>query len=167
MKCWVVGGRRASFHWKLALIDPDDAASAIVRDRGLGDALRAFISRLAALIPPPRANLVTYHGLLAPAVSYREHVAPAAQVKPQPQCGESQEVDAPGSQVQIPEQRRSRMLWAEAMKRGLGLDVLTCEHCGGKREVLKCITDPKVITRQTDTLHFWPPPFAPGEFAKP
>ncbi len=44
------------------------------------------------------------------------------------------------------------MLWAEAMKRGLELDVLTCEHCGGKREVLKCITDPKVITRTLDHL---------------
>ena len=33
------------------------------------------------------------------------------------------------------------------MQRGLGLDVLRCEHCGGRREVLALITDPKVIHR--------------------
>ncbi len=111
-----------------------------------------FISRLAALIPPPRANLVTYHGVLAPAASYRERVVPATQDEPQPQCSESQEADATGSQDEVSQKRRSRMLWAEAMKRGLDLDVLTCEHCGGKREVLKCITDPKVITKILDHL---------------
>ncbi len=46
----------------------------------------------------------------------------------------------------------SRMLWSQAMKRGLGIDVLTCEECGGKRTVLKVITDPKVITRILDHL---------------
>ena len=50
------------------------------------------------------------------------------------------------------EQRRRKLLWAEAMKRGLGLDVLTCEHCGGRREVLTFITDPVVITKILDYL---------------
>ena len=45
------------------------------------------------------------------------------------------------------EQKRRKLLWAEAMKRGLGLDVLTCEECGGQREVLTFITDPLVIRR--------------------
>ncbi len=44
----------------------DDIASRAVRDRCLGDTLRAFLSRLAALIPALSVNLVTYHGLLAP-----------------------------------------------------------------------------------------------------
>ncbi len=35
-----------------------------------------FISRLAALVPAPRTNLVTYHGLLAPAAAYRSKVVP-------------------------------------------------------------------------------------------
>ena len=38
------------------------------------------------------------------------------------------------------------------MKRGLGLDVLTCEHCGGRREVLTFITDPLVIQRILEHL---------------
>ncbi len=34
------------------------------------------LSRLAALVPAPRANQVTYHGALAPAASYRDRVVP-------------------------------------------------------------------------------------------
>ncbi len=46
-----------------------------------------------------------------------------------------------------PRERKKRLLWSEAMKRGLDLDVLKCGFCGIRREVLKCITDPKVIDR--------------------
>ncbi len=46
-----------------------------------------------------------------------------------------------------PRERKKRLLWSEAMKRGLDLDVLKCGLCGIRREVLKCITDPKVIDR--------------------
>jgi hypothetical protein len=34
-----------------------------------------FLSRMAALIPPPRAHLLTYHGILAPGASHRRAVA--------------------------------------------------------------------------------------------
>ncbi len=46
-----------------------------------------------------------------------------------------------------PRERKKRRLWSEAMKRGLDLDVLNCGFCGIRREVLKCITDPKLIDR--------------------
>jgi hypothetical protein len=36
-----------------------------------------FLARLAALVPPPRAYLVTYHGVLAPAASMRAAIVPA------------------------------------------------------------------------------------------
>ncbi len=35
-----------------------------------------FLSRLAALVPRPRAHLLTYHGILAPAAEWRELVVP-------------------------------------------------------------------------------------------
>ena len=35
-----------------------------------------FVARLAALIPRPRAHLVTYHGVFAPAASYRDRIVP-------------------------------------------------------------------------------------------
>jgi len=110
-----------------------------------------FISRLAALIPAPRANLVTYHGLLAPAASYRD------QVIPEPTAGlptlrDPKATPVDGATRLSKEQRRRKLLWAEAMKRGLGLDVLACEHCGGRREVLTFLTDPLVITKILDHL---------------
>ena len=35
-----------------------------------------FIEKLCALVPPPRANLVTYHGVLAPNATWRGRVVP-------------------------------------------------------------------------------------------
>ncbi len=49
--------------------------------------------------------------------------------------------------VPKPKERKRKLLWREAMKRGLDIDVLKCGQCGGRREVLKCITDPKVVDR--------------------
>jgi hypothetical protein len=37
-----------------------------------------FLARLAALVPPPRAHLVTYHGVLVPAAAMRAAIVPAA-----------------------------------------------------------------------------------------
>jgi hypothetical protein len=38
------------------------------------------IEKLAALVPPPKFNLVRYHGLLAPAVLWRRHVVRSSTV---------------------------------------------------------------------------------------
>ncbi len=37
-----------------------------------------FLERLAALVPPPRAHLQTYHGVLAPASTWRDDIVPGA-----------------------------------------------------------------------------------------
>ncbi len=36
----------------------------------------SFLSRLAALVPPPRMHLVTYYGVLAPSAKRREQIVP-------------------------------------------------------------------------------------------
>ncbi len=36
----------------------------------------SFLEKLAALIPPPRAHQVTYHGVLAPAAAWRSAIVP-------------------------------------------------------------------------------------------
>ncbi len=36
----------------------------------------SFLSRLAALVPPPRMHLVTYHAVLAPSARKRERIVP-------------------------------------------------------------------------------------------
>ena len=35
-----------------------------------------FLERLAALVPPPRMQLQTYHGVFAPGSSWRDEVVP-------------------------------------------------------------------------------------------
>ena len=92
-----------------------------------------FIERLAALVPRPRRPLLTYHGVLAPAASWRDSIVPA----PPSTClhseGEAQ-----------PERWRT---WAELMKRAFDVDVLLCPHCGGVRRLISLITDPTIIHR--------------------
>jgi hypothetical protein len=34
------------------------------------------MNNLAALIPPPRSHLLTYHGILAPGASHRDRMVP-------------------------------------------------------------------------------------------
>jgi hypothetical protein len=42
----------------------------------------ALLERLAALVPRPRVHLTTYHGIFAPAATYRHRVVPAAEDEP-------------------------------------------------------------------------------------
>ena len=123
-----------------------------------------FLSRLAALIPTPRANLVTYHGELAPAAPHRQRIVPAALHELESTCHHPVQGATPEIKVEARHKRESRMLWSQTMRRGLGLDVLTSQHCGGKRTVLKVITDPKAITRILDHLDLATslPPIAPA-----
>lgn len=120
-----------------------------------------FLSRLAALIPPPRAHQLTYHGLLAPSASYRDRVVPeppADEVEPGDEgpCGHR---EAAAAEQRLPRRarggarrarggtRRTYYKWAELMRRVFRIDVLSCDRCGGRRKVLTFLTDPAVIER--------------------
>jgi hypothetical protein len=76
-----------------------------------------FIERLAALIPRPRNHLITYHGVLAPASSWRDAIVPSPPSERQSSstCSAAQD---------------RRYSWAELMKRVFAVDVLRCGNCG-------------------------------------
>jgi len=97
-----------------------------------------FIERLAALVPRPRRPLLTYHGVLAPAASWRDSIVPT----PDP-------VDSSKGCPHSESERRPRKwrTWAELMKRAFEIDVLVCPHCRGARKLISLITDPSVIRR--------------------
>jgi len=80
-----------------------------------------FIARLAALVPRPRAHLTRYHGVFAPHSRWRAEVTPA--------------------------ERHRTMSWAQRLKRVFGIEIETCEMCGGKVRVMTSIEDPAVIGR--------------------
>ena len=62
-----------------------------------------LLEKLAALVPPPRLNLVRYHGVLAP------NAAARAQIVPRPQSAD-EETDTCGSEGEAtPAQKRHRL----------------------------------------------------------
>ena len=104
-----------------------------------------FIARLAALIPPPRANLVRYHGVFAPAARLRPKIVGGESVQLATAMGHKKP-DAGKKRV------RRNLLWAELMRRVFGIDVLVCPECEGDCRVIACIDDPAVIRKILEHL---------------
>ena len=75
-----------------------------------------LLEKLAALVPPPRRNLVRYHGVLAPNAANR------AQIVPGPKAADK-ETDASGGQDEItPAPRRQTLAWAVLLARVFALE---------------------------------------------
>lgn len=98
-----------------------------------------FIGKLAALVPPPRANLTRFHGVFAPNSRYRARVVRGRQVQ-------HNEQDSPDEEA-TPAARRASMTWAQRLKRVFGIDIETCPACGGTVRIVACIEDPDVIEK--------------------
>lgn len=109
----------------------------------------AFLRRLACLIPPPRAHMVRYHGVLAPNARARPLLPrpppcpnmalalPAAGDDASPASDPTQ--DAP--------QRLGSLRWAQMVQRVWQSDVLTCNRCQGRRRIIAFVTAPEVIAK--------------------
>jgi hypothetical protein len=104
-----------------------------------------FIEKLCALVPPPRANLVTYHGVLAPNAAWRSQVVPRTESGSLPVRNRRRKTlpSTPGD-LSAPERER-RYTWAQLMKRVFKLDVLECSFCKGRRKLIAFITEAEVI----------------------
>ena len=114
-----------------------------------------FLARLAALVPRPRAHLLTYHGVLAPAAIWRELIVPRPPSSAdgthgeQPHEPSSESAPSPSARQR---KRRTRSTWAELMLRAFSIDVLTCPHCGGLRELIAFLTDGLVVRKILEHL---------------
>jgi len=91
---------------------------------------------LAALVPPPRKNLVRYHGVLAPHAKNRDKVVPQ-----KPDKEELQKTRG---------QSKNRLLWAALLARTFGLSMEVCPHCGGRMRIVAAVTDRASIKRYLD-----------------
>jgi len=130
-----------------------------------------FLARLAALVPRPRAHLLTYHGVLAPAATWRELIVPRPPSSAggtrggshgeQPHEPSSEFAPSPNARQA---KRRTRSTWAELMLRAFSIDVLTCPHCGGLRELIAFLTDGLVVRKILEHLGLptEPPRLAPA-----
>ncbi len=97
-----------------------------------------FLEKLAALVPPPRVNLVRYHGVLAPNAKDRDKIVPA----------DEKAVSAPasGAESDRPATRCYRLSWSALLARIFSIDACQCE-CGGRMKIVAAITDPASVRR--------------------
>ena len=101
-----------------------------------------FIAELAALAPDPRVHLSRCHGVFAPNSQHRIQVTPGKRGK-----GSGQAIVAANNGLEKTPQERHRamMTWMQRLKRVFGIDIETCERCGGKVKVMASIAAPAVI----------------------
>jgi hypothetical protein len=98
-----------------------------------------FIGKLAALVPPPRAHLTRFHGIFAPNANLRAQLTPSGRGK-----GASTDASAHAEQ-RTPDEKRRSMTWAQRLKRVFGIDVDSCQHCGGATKIIASVEAPDAI----------------------
>ena len=101
-----------------------------------------FVVRMAAIIPMPRCPILRYHGVFGPNAALRASIVPGGARVPKHRTGKRALED----DVVEPEVLRTRMLWADALKRAFREDVMQC-RCGGRRQVIATITQPEFVAR--------------------
>ena len=123
-----------------------------------------FLERLAALVPPPRMHMQTYHGVLAPGSTWRDDVVPMPVPVPVGEGTHSKRCSEPEQGPSGSTRPRHRYLWPELMRRVFGVEVLRCGVCHSLRRLIAVITQRDVIIKilahlglETD-----PPPMQPA-----
>ena len=105
-----------------------------------------LLERLAALIPRPRINLILYYGVLGPRAAWRALVVQFGTTDGPNAAADS--VTADKTHPETADRRHGRnYLWAELMRRSMGLDVTTCPRCGGRLRLIAVIDDSAVVQR--------------------
>ncbi|MFP6644399.1 MAG: transposase [Candidatus Latescibacterota bacterium] len=116
-----------------------------------------LLEKLAALVPPPRLNLVRYHGVLAPAAADRAQIVPGPSPLTQPEgCEHDDAAGAAGRHVQ-------RICWAKLLARVFQYDVTVCPRCSGHMTVIAALTESAAIQAFLTAVGLPPraPPIAP------
>jgi hypothetical protein len=96
-----------------------------------------LLEKLVALVPPPRAHLVRYFGILGP------HDAHRALVVPKPTNTRTTTSDDDVN----PASKQRRLSWAKLLARVFRIDVETCEECGGPTKIIAAITQRSVVEK--------------------
>jgi Putative transposase len=109
---------------------------------------RELIRRLATLVPPPRAQLVRYHGVFGPAPKWRKEIAPESPPRACRVALSDPSDAAPPHQRESKPSRPldSRIPWSEVLLRLFREGILVCTR-GGRRKVIAFIDERPVIER--------------------
>jgi hypothetical protein len=117
-----------------------------------------FLEKLAALVPPPRFNLVRYSGVLAPSSGLRRRIIPAKPAEDPAdefRCGRHgnhSRKHCEKADKSNPGMHERRYAWSELLKRVFSVDSLKCERCGAKMRIVCAIHPPEAIRKILDCL---------------
>ena len=111
-----------------------------------------FVLRLLALIPAPHKKQIRYLGVFAANAKWRrEVVLRPKSPKPKKEPCEHEECEHAEREAKAdelkPGHKVSRLTWSQAMRRTFKLDVLNCDKCGGRREVIALIPSGEIATK--------------------
>jgi len=97
-----------------------------------------FLGKVAAIIPRPHINQIIYHGALGARYKNRRKVVGYGRLPEKP--------DSDAEEIGDPDNPRY-IKWAELMSRTFGIDVLACEKCRGRMEVIALIDQRPLIEK--------------------
>ena len=98
--------------------------------------------RLAALVPPPHANMVLYHGVFWPSAAWRDQVVPAPP-EPTPSRGRLTK----RNRSKRADRARRRWPWSDLLWHVFGVDGFRCPRCGERMVVRAVIIHPPATLR--------------------
>ena len=123
-----------------------------------------FLSKLAALVPSPRHNLVRYHGVFASNARMRKLIVPTKRKKTNSKVDQNQCKSIAKSESA--DELIAPLTWAQRLKRVFNIDISVCPLCGGTTRVIGRgrlrIIDPDIIQKILDHIEAQPPPLSPA-----
>jgi Putative transposase len=107
-----------------------------------------LIARLCAMIPPPRFNMIRFHGVFAPNAKLRAEVVPQKEPRKLATHSAAELGDAEQTHLFEDEQAKpKRHPWAWLLKKVFLVDVTECPECGGRMKWLEVCTERRDIHR--------------------
>jgi hypothetical protein len=103
--------------------------------------LLEVMERLAALVPPPRAHQVLYHGVFAPNAKYRKEILPKYR-NPKPK----------GKHLKLVRKEKASAIsrhvpWSQLLWRVFGVAGWCCRNCGRLMELRAVVIRPPATTK--------------------
>ena len=112
-----------------------------------------LVEKLVALIPPPRVNMIRYHGAFAPNAAHRAQIVPLTESAQPPLDDEEEEQRCTHA---------GRQRYALLMKRVFAIDVERCGRCGKRATKIQFLTAKDEIQRVLRSIGY---PNAPADAA--
>ena len=119
-----------------------------------------FLSKLAALVPSPRHNLVRYHGIFASNARMRKLIVPTKRKKTNSKAYQNERKSIAKSESA--DELIAPLTWAQRLKRVFNIDISVCPLCGGTTRVIADIIDTDIIQKILDHIEAQPPPLSPA-----